>query len=548
MPEPSLFDDVPEPSDTPQAPRTEASGAPDLFSAPEAEPKAAPNSAPEPDDSPPWDVDDPAPQNDAGHETDTAPEAKDESSGDERETLFLADAMALAYRAFFSMTNASMNAPDGTDTRTLYGFATALLKLLEDHQPEQIAIVFDAIGAGGTFRDELYAEYKSHRPPMPQEIKDCIPLIKDLARGFDIPVLEVDGFEADDIIGTLCRRAEEEGVDVVIFSADKDFRQLLSDEASGAGPGCVHMLRPPYRGEVFNRETAETFREKYDGLEPRQFIELLALMGDSADNVPGVPGIGEKTAVKLIKQYGTVENLIDHRDEVKGKRASDGLTNHAENAILSKKLVTIATDVEVTDDYGDPLDWHTLRRTDPDLGALGNLFDHVGFGQRLRTRVKDYAEGRERTRRASGGGRTFTTLPEDDPSLAFDFGPYEPVTAMDEDAVDYATVYEAADLTKAAEEASGEPLAFDTETTSTDAMVADLVGVSLSSKEKRAIYVPTPIPDGTPAPEALDAIRQRLEDPGVEKVGHNVKYDLLVLGNHGVDVPGRSSTPWWRTT
>ncbi|MEM1055113.1 MAG: DNA polymerase I [Bacteroidota bacterium] len=463
-----------------------------------------------------------------------APEATDESA--ERETLFLADALALAYRAFFSMKNAVMNAPDGTDTRTLYGFSTALLKLLEDHQPEQIAVVFDAIGPGGTFRDELYEEYKAHRPPMPEEIKDCIPLIKDLCRGFDIPVLEMDGYEADDVIGTLCRRAEEEGVDVVIFSADKDFRQLLSDEETGAGPGCVQMLRPPYMGEVFSRETAETFREKYDGLEPVQFIELLALMGDTADNVPGVPGIGEKTAVKLIKQYGTIENLIEHRDEVKGKRASDGLANHSEDAILSKKLVTIATDIDLTDDLGLPLDWHSLRRTDPDMGALNHLFDHVGFGQRLRTRAKDYAEGRERTR---GPSRTrTTTLPETDPSLDFDFGPYEPVTAMDESDVDYTTIYEQADLGRAVAEAEGEPLAFDTETTSVDAMQASLVGVALSSKEKRAVYLPTPIPDGTRTETALDAIRARLEDPAVPKVGHNVKYDLLVLKNHGVDVRG----------
>lgn len=466
-----------------------------------------------------------------------APDASDASDddrqpdGDERETLFLADAMALAYRAFFSMKNASMNAPDGTDTRTLYGFATALLKLLEDHQPEQIAVVFDAIGAGGTFRDELYEEYKSHRPPMPQEIKDCIPLIKDLCRGFDIPVLEMDGYEADDVIGTLARRAETEGVDVVIFSADKDFRQLLSDPDTGFGAGAVQMLRPPYMGEVFNRETADTFRESYGGLEPEQFVDLLALEGDKADNVPGVPGIGKKTALTLIQEYGSVENLLDHADDIKGKRG-ENLREFADDARLSKQLVRIHTDVELD------LDWHTLRRTDPDVGALNHLFDHVGFGQRLRTRVKDYAEGRERTRRTSSGKRTFTTLPESDPSLAFDFGPYEPVTAMDEGTVDYTTVYDRDALAAATREAEGEPLAFDTETTSTDAMEASLVGVSLASKEKRAVYLPTPLPDGTPTPTALDSIRQRLEDPSVPKVGHNVKYDLLVLRNHGVDVQG----------
>ena len=499
---------------------------PDLFD-------AAPTGAPAPkaarptpdaagDGAPPWDTE----RGDAS----AGDELATESATDTRETLFLADAMALAYRAFFSMKNASMTAPDGTDTRTLYGFATALLKLLEEHQPEHIAVVFDPLTGGPSFRDELYDDYKANRPPMPSEIKACIPLIKDLARGFDIPVLEVEGMEADDVIGTLARRAEAEGVDVVIFSADKDFRQLLSDPDTGAGAGAVQMLRPPYMGEVFSRETAETFRESYDGLEPIQFIDLLALMGDTADNVPGVPGIGEKTAVKLIKQYGTVENLIEHRDEVKGKRANDGLTNHADDALLSKRLVTIETDLEVTDDFGDPLDWHALRRTDPDLGALNNLFDHVGFGQRLRTRVKDYAEGRVRQR--AGGGRRYTTLPEDDPSLSFDFGPYEPVTALDEDAVDYQTVYGRDELATAEAVVQGvEALSFDTETTSVDSMEASLVGVSVASAEKTAVYVPTPLPDGTPEEAALAPLRAALEDEAVLKVGHNVKYDIVVLAN-----------------
>ena len=242
-----------------------------------------------------------------------APDAEpDAASGDERETLFLADAMALAYRAFFSMKNASLTAPDGTDTRTLYGFAIALLKLLEDHQPEHIAVVFDKLGGAPTFRDQLYEDYKAHRPPMPDEIKSNIPLIKRLVEAFDIPVLEAEGVEADDVIGTLAKRAEDEGVHAVIFSADKDFRQLLSDR--------VHMLRPPYQGEAFDRETPETFAEKYGGLEPRQFIDLLALIGDSSDNVPGVPGIGEKTAVTLVA--GVRRRRDDHRARAPTSRAS----------------------------------------------------------------------------------------------------------------------------------------------------------------------------------------------------------------------------------
>lgn len=445
--------------------------------------------------------------------------------GPARETLFLADAMALAYRAFFSMKNATLTAPDGTDTRTLYGFTSALLKLLEEHQPEHIAVVFDKLGGKPTFRDQLYDDYKAHRPPMPDEIKSNIPLVKRLVEAFDIPVLEVEGVEADDVIGTLAKRAEDEAVDAVIFSADKDFRQLLSDRVS--------MLRPPYMGETFDRETPETFREKYGGLEPRQFIDLLALMGDSADNVPGVPGIGEKTAVKLIDQYGSVEALIEHAADLKGKRAREGMTDHADDARLSKRLVTIRTDVDLD------LDWHTLRRTDPDLDEVNALFDEVGFGARLRNRVRDYAAGRQRQRADGKPGRAFTTLPEDDPSLSFDFGPYEPVTAMDSDAVGYTTVYGHDELDAAEAVTEGaERLSFDTETTSVDPMHAELVGVSLAKEEKRAVYVPTPLPDGTPEPQAIAPITPALQDDTLLKVGHNVKYDLVVMKRHGVDVRG----------
>ncbi len=439
--------------------------------------------------------------------------------GEERETLFLCDAFALAYRAFFSMKNATLTAPDGTDTRTLYGFTSALLKLLEDHRPEHIAVVFDKLGGRPTFRDQLYDDYKAHRPPMPSEIKTNVALIKRLVEAFDIPVIEVEGVEADDVIGTLAKRAEAEGVRAVIFSPDKDFRQLLSD--------CVCMLRPPYMGETFDQETPETFAEKYGGLEPRQFIDLLALMGDAADNVPGVPGIGEKTAVQLIAEYGSVENLIEHAAELKGKRAREGMTNHAEDALLSKRLVTIATDVELD------LDWHTLRRTDPDLDAIEALFNEVGFGARLWSRVKAYAAGESRRTRAR------TLLPEDDPSLAFDFGPYEPVRAMEVGAVDYTTVLAKADLGVATGLVEGrDAFSFDTETTSIDPMMASLVGVSLAAEPKKAAYVPTPMPDGTPTEAVLDALRPVLEDEATLKIGHNVKYDLLVLRRHGVEVRG----------
>jgi DNA polymerase I len=434
-----------------------------------------------------------------------------------RERLFLCDALALAYRAHFAFISRPLTDSAGNDTSAAYGFTGALLSLLEDQRPEHIAVVFDPLSGKPTFRDELYAAYKAHRPAMPDGIRFSLPYIKKIVDAFDIPVLEVEGVEADDVIGTLARRAENEEVDVIIFSADKDFRQLLSDRVS--------MLRPAYKGESFDLETVETFREKYGGLEPEQFVDVLALMGDSSDNVPGVPGIGEKTAIKLLQDYGSVENLLEYADEVSGKRAREGLVEHRKDALLSKQLVQILTDVDLD------CDWHRLRRTDPHLDQLEELFDQLEFGTRLRERVRRYATGRPT--------RGTFTVADDDPDLAFDFGPYEPVTRLDPGAVEYTTVKNRKQLDLVATTLAGqERLALDTETTSVDEMMASLVGVSLARREHEAWYVPSPMPDGTPEADVVDALRPLLEDAESLKVGHNLKYDLVVLARHGAEVRG----------
>lgn len=437
------------------------------------------------------------------------------------ERLFLADALALAYRAHFAFVSRPLTTPDGHEVSAVYGFVGSLLKLLEDERPEHIAVVFDSLSGAPTFRDGLYAAYKSHRPPMPEGIRFSLPYIRRLVEAFDIPALEVEGVEADDVIGTLARRAERDGVNVVIFSADKDFRQLLSER--------VAMLRPAYKGEAFDLETADTFRERYEGLEPAQFVDVLALMGDASDNVPGVPGIGEKTAVKLIRDYGSLENLLAHAEEVPGKRAREGLLAHREDALLSKQLVRIVTDLDLE------VDWAQLRLTAPDVAAVEAIFDELGFGQRLRARVRAYAEGQPRARVAAAPAGT----DEDDADLAFDFGPYEPVARLDLEAVDYRTALHREELARVADALRGrDPLALDTETTDTDAMHASLVGASFAWDAGTARYVPSPLPDGTPEADVLAAIRPALEDPATRKVGHNLKYDLVVLARHGVEVRG----------
>lgn len=433
------------------------------------------------------------------------------------ERLYLADAMALAYRAHFAFISRPLVNAQGQETSAAYGFTASLLKLLEDERPEHIAVVFDPLDGEPNFRGQLFEDYKAHRAPMPDGLRFSIPYIKRIVDAFDIPCLEVSGVEADDVIGTLARRAEREGVDVVIVSPDKDFRQLLSEHIS--------MMRPAYKGEAFDLETADTFREKY-GLEPPQFVDVLALMGDASDNVPGVPGIGEKTAIKLLQEFGSVEELLERAEEVSGKRARENLITHRADALLSKQLARIVTDVDLD------IDWHRLRRTEPNVAEIEAVFDELGFGSRLRNRVRDYAGGNGRLAERAD-------LRAEDPALEFDFGPYAPVKRLDEEAVDYKTALNRQEMEAVAAAAQGHArLALDTETTSIDEMMASLVGVSLAWEEGAARYVPSPMPDGTPERALLDALRPALGDEAGLKVGHNLKYDLIVLARHGVEVKG----------
>ncbi len=442
------------------------------------------------------------------------------SSGDADRRLYLLDAMALAYRAHYIFISRPLINSKGQNTSAAYGFVNSLLKLIREHRMQHIAVVFDAGGEEGTFRDELYEEYKAHRDPPPEALLENLPFIKRIVRALDIPVLAVPRVEADDVTGTLARRAEADGAEVTIVSPDKDFLQLLSPQIS--------IYKPARGGQDFDVITDDSFREEYE-LEPPQFIDMLALWGDSSDNVPGVPLIGEKTSQKLLRTYDSVENLIAHADEVGGKRGQN-LAEFADQARLSRKLVTIKTDCEVD------LDWHVLRRAEPDLEALRALFEELEF-ESLWGRVEEangaLAEG------AIGAGDLTegTPTPADDPALSFDFGPYEKVVTLDEEAVDYQLVKHRSaleDLVEALHEQ--ERFAFDTETTSTDPMMASLVGCSFAWAEGAAHYVPTPLPDGTSTEHVLAALAPAMQDKAY--VGHNLKYDLIVLERHGLALRG----------
>jgi DNA polymerase I len=435
--------------------------------------------------------------------------------------LYLLDAMALAYRSHFIFINRPLINSKGKNTSATYGFVNALIKLVRDHGMDHIAVVFDAIGEGGTFRDQMYEHYKAHREKMPEDLAANLPYIKEVVQALDIPVLEIPGVEADDVIGSLACKAAAEDAEVVIVSPDKDFQQLISRHIS--------IFRPASRGETFDPITVESFHERF-GVEPKQFIDILALMGDASDNVPGVPGIGEKTAMQLIQQYGTVENLLEHAEEVSGKKAREGLIAHRQDALLSKQLVTIKVDCDVQ------IDWHQFRREKPDLKKLEALFDELEFRSLMdRFREEDpmLSPGQRQD-----GSRSSNLLTEDEPTAGFDFGPYEEIKELSSEEVDYRTVRNWDDLEALAAELEQQALlCFDTETTSTNPMMASLVGLAFSWKKGVAAYIPTPLPDGTPTEQVLDALRPFFERETL-KVGQNIKYDILVLARHGVRVRG----------
>ncbi len=441
-----------------------------------------------------------------------------------KRTLYLLDAMALAYRAHFIFISRPLINSKGQNTSATYGFTAALLKLIEDHNIENMVVVFDAPGEGGTFRDDLYPDYKAHRDPPPEELISNLPRIKEIVKALDIPVAEVEGVEADDVIGTLARQAERDGADVVIVSPDKDFQQLISDR--------ICLFRPAYRGESFDPVTVSSFKEKF-GLNPEQFIDVLALMGDSADNVPGVPGIGEKTALKLLTEYQTLENVLEHAEEITGKRAREGLLNHSDSAILSKQLVTILTDVPLD------LSWTDFLRKSPDLQRIKELFREFEFTtlyQRILRLFEPNGQLEEtQARHEKVQGDLFG--PESRTSSYAEIpGAYDRYA---EDEVAYTLISHPEQLSKLVERLREErSISFDTETTSTDAMMASLVGISLSTTPGEAWYIPTPMPDGTDTEIVLDTLRPLLESASL-KIGQNIKYDFVVLARHGLDVKGK---------
>ena len=448
--------------------------------------------------------------------------------------LFLIDAFALIFRAYYAFIRNPRINSKGANTSAVFGFTTAMLDILKNEKPTHLAIVFDP--PGPTFRHETFPEYKANRDETPEDIRASIPHIYAMAEAMRIPTITEPGFEADDMIGYLSVLAEKEGFDVYMMTPDKDYAQLVTEK--------VRMYRPGRMGNPAQVWGPAEVCERFGIEDPMQVIDLLGLMGDSADNIPGVPGIGPKTAAKLLSKYGTMEILLDSTADLKGKQ-KENLENFREQALLSKHLATIVTDINYTPNFDE------MVVESPDADKLNPLFEELEF-RTLARRILGAAAASE----ADGQGpKPATKVSADDAGgqmglfggggegAELDSGEGA-LQKFDAAAVDYRLADTAEMRSELLSElASVQRFAFDTETTGLDARTARLVGMSFSSKPGTGWYVPVPLGDSAkPQKEdssvvaLLEEFAPVLQDASKQLIAQNWKYDLKVMRGAGVKI------------
>ena len=431
------------------------------------------------------------------------------------EKLFLLDAYALIYRAYYAFIKNPRINSKGLNTSAILGFVNTLEEVLTKEQPSHIGIAFDP--SGPTFRHEAYEQYKAQREETPEGIRTAVPYIKDIIRAYRIPILEVPGYEADDVIGTLARQADARGVDTFIMTPDKDYSQLVTDH--------VKMYRPKYGDKEFEVLGVEEVKEKYGLTSPTQVIDMLGLMGDSADNIPGCPGVGEKTATKLIQQFGSIENLLAGIDQLKGALKTK-IENNKEQIEFSKFLATIKTDVPIE------LDMEQLKKEEPDEEKLRSLFEELEFRTLLDRKFK-----KENPQPAQDlfQGTLFADFTADSPEDSKNSS----LTKYNKADFDYQLIDTEEKRKKIIDLfLTNDFLSLDTETTGTDPISAKLVGLSFSIRENQAFYVPIPQNDEE-AQKIVNEFKPIYENENILKIGQNIKYDLLVLQNYGVELKGK---------
>ena len=429
-------------------------------------------------------------------------------------TLFLLDGHALVYRAHFAFISRPLINSKGINTSAITGFVRTLWDLMQNQKPTHIAVAFDP--KGKVFRHEQYPEYKANRDATPEDISIALPYIKKIVEGFNIPIIMVDNYEADDIIGTVAKQAEKEGFTVYMVTPDKDYAQLVSDK--------VFMYKPSRQGGGVDILGEKEVLEKWDIENVLQVIDILGLQGDSVDNIPGIPGIGAKTAVKLLKLYGSVENLIANADQLKGKQ-KENVINFAEQGLLSKQLATINIDSPIT---FNAKDYHI----DPmNKEVLGELFKELEF----RT-LADSILGNNTPKQGDLFGSN-TQQQTHNPSFST---PKYSVAEHNITSVEhqYHLVQTQVEINKLVEVLSQQDsISFDTETTNIDANIAELVGMVFSIKANEAYYIPIP-EDKEEAMQIAANFKPILENPAILLIGQNIKYDKLMMQWYGVNLVG----------
>ncbi len=431
----------------------------------------------------------------------------------EKKTLYLLDAYALIYRAYYAfIRNPRVNSA-GLNTSAMFGFTNALADIINNSKPTHIGVGFDI--SGPTFRNDDYPEYKANREETPDDIKISIPYIRQIVEAFNIPIIEKEGFEADDVIGTIAKKAEKEGFEVFMVTPDKDFGQLVTEH--------IKIVKPARMGNSSEIWGVKEVCERFGVKRPDQVIDMLGLWGDSVDNIPGIPGIGEKTAKKLLAEYDTVEGLIANADKLKGKQ-KENVINFAEQGLLSKKLATIICDAPVEFNAKE------LELAEPNKEVLRELFSVLEF----RT-ISERLLGEKISANNTGDQMDLFS------SAASDTAPAEAANMSDfnADDVNYQTI-ETKDKrsTFIKEMMKQSVVCFDTETTSVDANSAELVGMSFSWKSGQAYYIP--LPENEKAVKfILKDFKPFFESTSILKIGHNLKYDITVLAWYDMDVNGK---------
>ena len=426
--------------------------------------------------------------------------------------LFLIDAYALIYRSYYAFIRAPRINSKGLNTSAVMGFCNTLNEVLNKEKPTHIGVAFDH---GKTFRHDAFPEYKAQREETPEDIKLSVPIIKDVLAAMNIPILQVDGFEADDVIGTLATKAGAEGVETYMLTPDKDYGQLVRSN--------VYMYKPRHGGgyDIIGESEIE---EKYGIPTPAQVIDLLALMGDSADNFPGCPGVGEKTAVKLINQFGNIDNMLNHTDELKGKMR-EKVENAVDDIRMSKFLATIRTDVPIE------LNLDELAVTSPDEKKLTELFTELEFKTLANKFLKKDKPVQKEVKTQLDLFQEFAPESSEAPKNA-SFESHKTVSHK------YELIDNEMDMRRICDFfLTKQKLSFDTETTSTDAISAELVGLSFAVEPFKAFYVPVP-ENREEAMKVLEIFRPVYESEHILKIGQNVKYDLEVLANYGIELKG----------